>query len=84
MTKIETLAKLDVVASISAPYGRDGRRYINLANTNRGAKGDSRKIYAIGDTIVCEPYKGYMSDGAIASLNALEDAAVALGMTVTR
>jgi hypothetical protein len=84
MTNVETLTKLAAVSSISAPFGRDGRRYVNLANTNHSYKGDSRKIYILGDTVVCESYKGYMSDGAIASLDSLEAAALALGMTVAR
>ena len=79
MTKIETLAALPAVASISA--WKD-RFYINLANTSRAAKGDSRKIWIKGDVLTCEPYKGYMSDGAIASLAALDAAARELGMTV--
>jgi hypothetical protein len=84
MTNFETLANLSAVTSISAPFGRDGRRYVNLANANRAYKGDSRKIYILDNTIVCESYKGFMSDGAIASLDALEAAAIALGMAVTR
>ena len=82
MDAIKTLEALDAVASISKPYGT--RRYISMANTSRAARGDARKVYVDGNTIVAEPYRGYMSDGAIASLDAIEAAAIALGMTVTR
>lgn len=81
MTKIETIAKLDAVARVSDFLGR---HYITLSNTSRAHKGDSRKVWVKGDVLTAEPYKGYMSDGAIASLEALCAAATDLGMTVVR
>jgi len=81
MTKLETIATLEAVASISV---WNDRTYINLANTSRSARGDSRKIWIKGDVLTLESYKGYMSDGAIASLGALEDAAAELGMNIVR
>lgn len=81
MTKIETLANLDAVVKIAA---WNDRHYITLANTSRSARGDSRKIWIKGNTLTADDYKGYMSDGAIASLDAVCTAAEALGMTVVR
>lgn len=81
MHMIEVIAALPEVASINE---WNGRFYVNLANTSRSAKGDSRKIWIKGDTLTLESYKGYMSDGAIASLSALEDKAAEIGMKIVR
>ena len=84
MTQNETLAALPAVASISAPFGRDARLYVNLSNTNRAYKGDARKIYIIGNSLICDSYKGCMSPAAIESLYQLKEAATALGMQVSK
>ena len=78
---IETIKALSAVASVSA---WNDRFYINLANTSKSSKGDSRKIWVKGDVLTLESYKGYMSDGAIASLDELEKTCVELGMTISR
>lgn len=79
MTRIEIIANLPEVRKVSE---WNGRHYINLANTSPSAKGDSRKIWIKGNVITLEPYKGYMSEGAIASLAAIEAKATELGMKI--
>lgn len=78
---IEQIKSLDAVTSVNA---WNDRFYINLANTSKSSKGDSRKIWIKGDTLTLESYKGYMSEGAIESLGNLEKFCEEIGIKIVR
>lgn len=82
MTNLKKIADLPEVAKLAE---WNGRYYVHLTNLSRNSNGDRNlKIWVKDDAITMEPYKGYLSDGAIAGITAIENLAAELGMTFIR